>query len=137
VTGIGDRLSLEHDCKSICSISGFCWVALRGPFGAPFRWFDVTPPNHPGYVQFPVALLLIFSIMFVAVAVNPVNNRNLIPYGILFKISYCGVVLFHWHTTDIPQMWKPFCIFDLVFLLLFASAWTTLRNGTARNALNA
>ncbi len=99
--------------------------------GAPFQWFSVTPPNHPGYVQFPAALLLIFSVMFVAIALNPVGNRNLIPYGILLKVSYCGVASFHWATAGIPNRWKPFCVLDIVFLFLFAWAWKTLpKEGT-------
>ena len=84
-----------------------------------FSWFGVTPPNHPGYVQFPAALLIIFAIMFIAVAVNPSRNGNLIPYGILLKVAYCGVVSYHWFTTDLPNLWKPFCIFDLIFLIFF------------------
>jgi hypothetical protein len=94
--------------------------------GALFQWFGVTPPNHPGYVQFPAALLIVFAVMFLAIAMNPVRNRNLIAYGILLKVSYCGVVSFHWITGGIPGMWKPFCLFDLVFLILFAWAWAVL-----------
>jgi hypothetical protein len=47
-----------------------------------FHWGDVPPPNHWAYVQFPAALLLIFALMFVAIARDPVGNRNLIVYGI-------------------------------------------------------
>jgi hypothetical protein len=93
---------------------------------AVFQWFGVTPPNHPGYVQFPGALLIVFAVMFCSIARDPARNRNLIPYGILLKVSYCGVVLFHWLTAGIPGMWKPFCIFDFVFLILFAWAWKAL-----------
>lgn len=99
---------------------------------ALFKWFGVTPPNHPGYVQFPAALLIIFAIMFMAVAMNPVRNRNLIPYGILLKVSYCGVILSHWLTGGIPDMWKPFCIADVVFLVTFVWAWTKLRKENPR-----
>ncbi|HPQ42224.1 MAG TPA: hypothetical protein PLV45_17770 [bacterium] len=91
-----------------------------------FQWSGVTPPNHIGYVQFPGALLIVFAVMFVAVAVNPVKNRNLIPYGILLKLSYCGVVVLHWLGAGIPDMWKPFCIADFIFMLLFGWAWKTL-----------
>ena len=101
--------------------------------GGPFRWFGVTPPNHPGYVQFPAALLIVFAVMFLAVAVNPVRNRNLIPYGMLLKVSYCGVVLFYWLTGGIPGMWKPFCVCDLVFLVLFAWAWAALHGKKTQN----
>lgn len=91
-----------------------------------FRWYNVTPPNHIGYIQFPGALLIIFGLMFLAVARNPTANRNLIPYGILLKVSYCGVVFSHWFLTGIPNMWKPFAIFDLVFIVLFAWAYAAL-----------
>lgn len=91
-----------------------------------FQWFEVTPPNHLGYIHFAAALLIVFAIMFVAIAIEPAKNRNLIPYGILLKLSYSGVVLFHWLTAGLPNLWKPFCIVDLVFLLLFAYAWQVL-----------
>ena len=91
-----------------------------------FQWLGATPPNHPGYVQFPAALLIVFAIMFVVVAVDPVKNRNLIPYGLLLKVSYCSVILFHWLATGLPNMWKPFCICDFFFILAFAWAWIVL-----------
>ena len=108
---------------------GLLGVAFLFGSEAVFRWFGVTPPNHPGYVQFPAALLIVFAIMFVAVAMNATRNRNLIPYGILLKLSYCGVVSFHWLDAGVPDMWKPFCILDFVFLILFAWAWAALGRG--------
>jgi hypothetical protein len=71
--------------------------------------------------------------MFMAIAMNPVRNRNLIPYGILLKASYCGVVSFHWLTAGLPGMWKPFYIFDLVFLIAFAWAWAALWEEKTQN----
>ncbi len=47
--------------------------------------------------------------------------------GILLKVSYCGVIIFHWMTTGLPQMWKPFCVADLMFLILFAWALTAMK----------
>lgn len=91
-----------------------------------YQLCNITPPNHIGYVQFPAALLIIFAIMFTVIAKNPIKNRNLIPYGILLKTSYCAVVFFHWFTTEIPYMWKPFAIFDLLFLILFLWAYVSL-----------
>ncbi len=96
---------------------------------ALFDWFGVTPPNHSGYVQFPAALLLVFALMFLAIAKNPAKNRNLIPYGILLKISYCSVIGFHWLGAGIPNMWKPFAVCDFIFLLLFTRAWFVLAKG--------
>jgi hypothetical protein len=109
---------------------GLLGAAFLFAGGALFQWCGVTPPNHPGYVHFPAALLLVFATMFGAIARRPARNRNLIPYGILLKVSYCGVVLFHWFSAGLPSMWKPFCMADLVFLILFVWAWTVLRNET-------
>ena len=33
-----------------------------------FTRYEVTPPNHLGYVQFPAALLIIFALMFLNIA---------------------------------------------------------------------
>lgn len=89
---------------------------------APYQLFkaaNVTPPNHVGYVQFPALLLIIFAIMFFNIARNPLANRSLILYGILLKISYSGVVLFHWMSVNIPTIWVVFAFLDLIFLVLF------------------
>ena len=91
-----------------------------------FRFAQVTPPNHLGYVQFPGALLMVFGIMFSAIARRPRENRNLIPYGVLLKVSYCGVVGYHWLATGIPILWKPFVVIDLVFLVVFLLAYRSL-----------
>ncbi len=109
---------------------GAAFLFASGPL---FNWFGVTPPNHPGYVQFPGALLLVFALMFLAIAKDPVKNRNLIPYGMLLKVSYCGVILFHWLGAGIPNMWKPFTVCDVIFLLLFAWAWVVLAKRDAPN----
>ena len=102
---------------------GLLGLAFLVAADAIFRWAQVTPPNHPGYVQFPGALLMIFGIMFAAIARNPRGNWNLIPYGILLKISYCGIAGYHWLAGGIPGLWKPFVLIDLLFLVLFVLAY--------------
>jgi hypothetical protein len=94
---------------------------------ALFQGLQVPPPNHFGYVHFPAALLLVFALMFLAIARNPQRNRNLIPYGMLLKVSYCSVTGFYWFTAGLPSMWKPFIFYDLIFLGLFAWAYVSLR----------
>jgi hypothetical protein len=91
--------------------------------GAVYDAFDVTPPNHWGYIQFPAALLIVFALMYLRVARDPGANRNLIPYGIMLKVAYCAVVFGYWFTTDLPAMWKPFAVFDLAFMILFVWAY--------------
>jgi len=94
-----------------------------------FDWFDVTPPNHVGYAQFPAALLLVFVAMFAVIARDPPRHRSLIPYGVGLKASYCLVAGGHWMTGGIPSMWKPFVIVDLAMLVLFLVAYTLLGTG--------
>jgi hypothetical protein len=91
-----------------------------------FAAFEVTPPNHLGYVHFPAALLLIFALLFVAIARAPLAGRQLIIYGILLKVAYCLVAGGHWATTDIPVMWKPFVIIDFIMGVLFVWAYWAL-----------
>ncbi len=91
-----------------------------------FARFHVTPPNHYGYVQFSAAVLIVFALMFFAVMGAPVRNRNLIPYGILLKVSYCGVVFVYWFTQGLPSLWKPFAVLDAVWAVFFLWAWRSL-----------
>lgn len=92
-----------------------------------FTQFGITPPNHFGYVQFPAALLLIFSLMFFNIARDPHKHASLILYGILLKVAYCSVTFTYWIGAGIPWIWKPFAIIDLVMLALFAWAWKSLQ----------
>jgi len=91
-----------------------------------YEVFGVTPPNHVGYVQFPAALLIVFAVMFFVIARNPLRKRDLIPYGMLLKVSFCGAAFFHWFARGIPNLWKPFAVADLVFLILFGLAYRYL-----------
>jgi len=91
-----------------------------------FARFGIPPLAHFGYVQFAAALLVVFALMFVAIARDPRPNRNLVPYGMLLKLSYCAVVFYHWGAGGIADIWKPFAFADLAFLVLFAWAYARL-----------
>ena len=98
-----------------------------------FAWFNVTPPNHYGYIYFPAWLLVIFAVMFIQIAQDPVKYRHLITYGIFLKMAYCGVVGYYWFTVNLPDMWKPFWVFDGVFLVLFIISAYHLKPSTNAN----
>ncbi len=104
-------------------VLGIAFLVAPAPL---FESIGVPPPNHFGYVQFPAALLVIFALMFIAIARDPRANRALITYGILLKISYCSVAMGYWFTQDIPFIWKPFAILDLLFAILFVAAYKAL-----------
>src|SRR5207253_2346229 len=88
-----------------------------------FEATGVPPPNHWGYIQFGSLLLIVFSIMFFAVAYDPMANRNLMLYGMLLKLSYVGLVGYYWIATDCPQLFKPFAVIDGVMFVLFLLAY--------------
>ena len=65
--------------------------------------------------------------MFMAVAMRPAANRNLIGYGILLKICFAGTVIWHWRQAGVPELWKPFAFIDMLFAVLFL--WAIWRVG--------
>ena len=87
-----------------------------------YAMYNVTPPNHGGYVQFPALLLVMFGFLFLRIARNPDANRELINYGIGLKLSYSGLVFWHMAATGVPSMWVPFAWLDLGFLILYLIA---------------
>jgi hypothetical protein len=91
--------------------------------GLAFEVFEVVPPNHFGYVQFPAVLLLIFALMFYRVSQDPVANRFIMVYGMILKLGYSGIVFYYMLTTGVPAMWIPWAWADLVFLILFYLSW--------------
>ena len=92
--------------------------------GLAFQIFEVVPPNHFGYVQFPAVLLLIFALMFYRVSQDPVANRFIMVYGMILKLGYSGIVFYYMLTTGVPAMWVPWAWADLVFLVLFFMSWS-------------
>ena len=117
-------------------VSPLFWIAAAydGVLGVLFlaapEWvfaqLNVPPPNHVAYVQFPAALLIIFGLIFVTIACDPIANRGQILYGILLKVAYCSLAFYYWITTDIPWIWKPFALIDVVMGVLFVIAYFSL-----------
>lgn len=96
-------------------------------FAAPavFKLAGITPPNHWGYVHFAAGTLVIFSWMFLRIALRPIKNRSLVVYGVLLKACYAGTVAWHEFHGGVPMLWKWFSIADLIFLVLFL--WARVR----------
>jgi hypothetical protein len=92
----------------------------------PYNAFNVPPPNHFGYVQFPAGLLIVFSFMFANIARDPQGKRDLIPYGVGLKVSYCSVTGMYWLMGQLPGMWQPFFICDAIMGILYLLAYRAL-----------
>jgi len=100
--------------------------------GAIYARFGVTPANHPAYVQFAAAVVLIFGIGFWFVAQAPERNRDLIKLGVLFKVAYASVVLGWWFQGQMPGMFVPFAWIDVAFIAAFLASLTALPAEPAR-----
>lgn len=92
-----------------------------------FRLAGVRPPNHLGYIHFPALLLILFGVMFLQIARDPIGHREWIPYGMGFKASYFGLVFWYELFGGIPLLWVPWAWADLAFFLFFFVAWRSLR----------
>jgi len=92
-----------------------------------YAHFQITPPNHWGYVHFAAGILVIFGWMFLEIARKPVESRNLVPYGILLKICYVATVAWYWVHGDVPAMWKWFAATDALFAILFVWSLRALK----------
>ncbi len=99
-----------------------------------FDLFRVAHPNHLGYIQFPATLLIIFAIMFFNIAKDPIGNISFMPYGIMLKAAYSGIVFWYWFFSDIPDMWKPFAVADLLFMIFFS--WCYYHARSLRGIVN-
>jgi len=108
----------------VCGLyDGLLGVAVVIAPGALFHMFNVTPPNHNGYVQFPALMLIIFGVMFLRAAADPVARREIIAYGMALKASYSGLVFWYQFRGGVPSLWVPWAWADLAFLVLFYLAW--------------
>ena len=110
-------------CAAYDFLIGMAFLT-SGP--ALFDQYNVPPPNHWGYIWFCCLMLMIFGLMFLAVAIRPVANRNLIPYGMLLKLAYVGITGYFWITEGIPWVFKPFLFIDAAMLAGFVWAFVTL-----------
>ena len=102
---------------------------FAGP--ALFEWSAIPAPNHWGYIQFAALMLVIFGLMFAAVAVDPIGQRNLIRYGLLLKLSYCGLATYYWYAAELPTLFKPFIFVDAVMYGLFLASYLSLGKASA------
>lgn len=91
-----------------------------------FERFEVPPPNHPGYYEYPAIMLLIFGVLFAQIACDPVRNRWMMIYGIALKAASSGLILYHYFVDGVPGFLIPFAFADVGFLVLFCSAYVAV-----------
>jgi hypothetical protein len=85
-------------------------------------------PVSPEYVQLPAFFIMIFGLIMFQIARDPVKNRDLIIYPILFKVTFIGIVLYNYYFGRMAPLWLAFVGFDVVYLAGFIAAWIALRD---------
>lgn len=91
-----------------------------------FDRFEVPPPSHPGYYEFPALMLIIFGVLFAQIAINPAKHRGLIIYGMGLKASCSGLILYHHFVDGVSGFWISFAFADVGFLVLFSAAFVAI-----------
>ena len=110
-------------CGLYDTILGAAFLLFAKPL---FQCLNLIPPNQWSYLSFGAAVLIIFGIMFFQIAKNPAANRNLIVYGMLLKIAYCGTVIGVALLATLPTIWAVFGVLDFLFLVGFVVAYRKL-----------
>lgn len=96
-------------------------LSLSGP--AVLRAFHATPPGHAGYIRFPGLMLVIFAVMFLRAAADPVRRSDVLLYGAALKLSYFSMVFWYEMRGGLPVLWIPLAWADVVFFVLFLAGW--------------
>ena len=81
-------------------------------FRAVLERFGVELPNHPAYVQFGAAYVLVMGIGFWLAARAPERNRDLLKICLLGKVAYCMIVFGYQIRGMMPGLWVPFAWLD-------------------------
>jgi hypothetical protein len=100
-------------------------LAFLAAYPSIYARMGVTLPNHPGYVQFPAALVVLFGVAFLIAARAPSRHRDILWMGALLKVAYAAVTLGHWFVGSIPAPWTMFGWIDALFAVLLLMAWRT------------
>jgi hypothetical protein len=113
------------------AIAAWYDIVLGAVFGLFFKpiyeRFNSTLPNHDAYVQLPALFILIFGIGFLLVSKDPVQNRAIIPLGILMKAAFCLVVFGHLLFGASIPFYIPFAVMDVFFAAWFIAAYSAVR----------
>jgi hypothetical protein len=86
-------------------------------YKAVFEKFGVGLPNHPAYLQFGAAYVVIMGIGFWLAARAPERNRDILKLCLLTKIAYFMIVFGYQIRGMMPGMWVPFAWCDVVMAI--------------------
>ncbi len=96
-------------------------------FKAIYNSFGVELPNHDGYIQITAMYIFVFGFGYYLVYKNPLESLGLVIIGIMMKFGFCIVIFGHYLFSQIPAMYIPFGLIDLVFGVVFLFTYAPLK----------
>lgn len=97
---------------------GLGFLAFRAPL---FDALGIADPETTGYVHLAAALIAVQGAGYLLLARRPLRNYDLVVLGVLYKLAYTGVAVYHWAAGQLPhEVFAVFAVVDAAMLVPFA-----------------
>lgn len=85
---------------------------------------DFPPPiNHPENYYAFIGVTVVWQVLFLVIAQDPLRYRTIMLLGFLEKMSLVPTFLILFPQGRFPMLWLPLMIIDLTFGLLFVISY--------------
>jgi hypothetical protein len=116
----------ERFAKSVFLVAGIYGVAIVAPeYFLELRYGQDYPPavTHPEFFYGFVGLCLVFQVLFLVIASNPLRYRPLMLIGVAEKVSFTTPCVVLYLQGKLPGIVLFFSLTDLVWAALFLIAY--------------
>jgi hypothetical protein len=115
--------------KAVFWLAGVSGVLLVAPAYFLERWageIDPPPVNHSVYFYGFVGIVLVFQLLYVLIATDPIRYRPVMLLGALGKSSFAIAVAVLYFTQGIVLIWIGLAAMDATLVVLFLIAFARL-----------
>ena len=81
--------------------------------------FRIPYPLYPAFFQAAAAFVFVMGIGFYFVYRNMYRNIDIVKVGIIFKVVYTGLALYHVFVKGMPWIFSVFGLLDIIFIVFF------------------
>jgi hypothetical protein len=107
-------------------LAGISGVIVVAPPYFLERWageFDPPPVNHPEYYYGFVGVVLVFQLLYLLIASDPVRFRPVMLFGALGKSSFAIAVAALYAAGRASPLWLGLAAMDALLIVLFVIAY--------------
>jgi mannose-6-phosphate isomerase-like protein (cupin superfamily) len=108
--------------KSVFLLAGIAGVILVAPAYFLERWageFDPPPVSQPQYFYGFVGIVLVWQLVYLLIASNPMRFRPMMLFGALGKGSFALAIVALYAAGRVAPLWLAFVAFDGALAILF------------------